>query len=364
MSARTPLHPLTGKAGAVFAEEAGWLVPAHFGDPALEYAGARDQAALFDVSHRGKVELTGADAVPFLHNLCTNDIKNLAPGTGCEAFLTTAKAKAVAHLHVWCSPPGQSPASLWLDVAPGGADAVVKHLDHYLISEQVEIADRTTDFGQLHLSGPRAGERLSAAFDVLPPALGEESVLPLPGSSLCIRRNDPLGLPGYDLLCPNVAAAAVWEKLIARGVLPAGRDSYEVLRVEAGTPVFGADIDAERMVVEVGRGTRAICYTKGCFLGQEPIVMARDRGHVNRTLLGLKVAVESPVPHGARVFRDGAEVGVVTSSVRSPRVGGVIALAYLRRGNQEPGTRVEVEAAGGRCPAEVSALPFGGAAVP
>src|SRR5262245_33603044 len=259
--------------------------PAGRGEPAAEYAAAREHAALFDDSHRGKVELTGADAVTFLNNLCTNDVKNLAPGAGCEAFLTTAKAKVVAYLHVWRSPLG-----LWLDVEPGRAAAVVKHLDHYLISEQVEIADRTADFGQLHLAGPHAGDVLAAAFATPAPAVDREMLVPLPGSSLRVRRHDPLGLPAYDLVCPTDAAPAVRDKLAAGGALPAGRDAYEVLRVEAGTPAFGADIDEERMVVEVGRGTRAICYTKGCFLGQEPIVMARDRGHVNRTLLGLKTA--------------------------------------------------------------------------
>src|SRR5262249_39507886 len=101
----------------------------------------------------------------------------------------------------------------------------------------------------------------------------------------------------------------------------------------------------------------AICYTKGCFLGQEPIVMARDRGHVNRTLLGLTVAADAPVARGAKVFRGDAEVGVVTSSVRSPRLG-TVALAYLRRGHHEPGTAVEVGAGGGRGPPGFSPLPF------
>ena len=73
-----------------------------------------------------------------------------------------------------------------------------------------------------------------------------------------------------------------------------------MLRVEAGVPRYGAEMNEERFVVEVGRTDRAICYTKGCYLGQEPIVMARDRGHVNRTLLGLRVQGEGPVPPGAR----------------------------------------------------------------
>src|SRR5690349_21050937 len=101
MAERTPLHELTAQAGARFVEEAGWDVPRDFGDSVLEYSSARDGAALFDLSHRGKVELSGTEAATFLHNLCTNDITNLPLGAGCEFFLTNSKAKVVAHGYVF-----------------------------------------------------------------------------------------------------------------------------------------------------------------------------------------------------------------------------------------------------------------------
>src|SRR3954471_3629750 len=100
MPEQSPLHEAATAAGAVFTEHRGWAGPAHFGDPAREYRAACDGAALFDRSARGKVELAGAEAAPFLHNLCTNDIRGLAPGAGCEAFLTTAKARLIAPLGV------------------------------------------------------------------------------------------------------------------------------------------------------------------------------------------------------------------------------------------------------------------------
>jgi folate-binding protein YgfZ len=361
MSTRTPLHELTTHARGTFAEDAGTLVPAHFGDTAAEYRQAREGVALFDVSHRGKVELTGPEAAPFLHNLCSNDIRNLAASRTCEAFFTTAKARVVVpvlidHLRF---PDGRG--VFWLETAPGLADRLVKHLDHYLISEQVEILDRTADFAELHLAGPRAGEVLTVLGGDLA-ELAEGQVVPRQFGTGAghVRRSDPLGVPGYDLIVPPGDAAALWQSLIGAGARPAGLDAYEILRVEAGTPMFGKDMDENRFVVEVGRAARAICYTKGCYLGQEPIVMARDRGQVNRMLLGLKVQGEGAVPHGARVLRDGGEVGQVTSSVVSPRLG-TIALAYLRRGNQEPGTAVVVETAAGDRAAEVGSLPFSGA---
>src|SRR5207247_7405805 len=96
-------------------------------------------------------------------------------------------------------------------------------------------------------------------------------------------------VPGYDLICLRARAAEVWSAPAQAGATPAGATAYQILRVEAGTPVIGLDMDESRFVVEVGRGD-AICHTKGCYLGQEPIVMARDRaGHVNRSLRGLKL---------------------------------------------------------------------------
>src|SRR5207302_10856103 len=126
---------------------------------------------------------------------------------------------------------------------------------------------------------------------------------------------------------------------VRAGAGPAGLDTHHILRVEAGTPLYGADVDENTFAPEVGRTREAICYTKGCYLGQEPVVMARDRGQVNRTLLGLKLP-GGAVPPGSPLYRDGKEVGRVTSSARSPRLGTAIALAYVRRGHQEPGTAV------------------------
>jgi folate-binding protein YgfZ len=357
MAEQTPLYDVTARAGAAFVEDAGYSVPAHFGDPAAEYNEARAGAVLFDLSPHGKVEVTGPDARSFLHNLSTNDVKNLPPGTGCEAFLTTARAKVVAYLTLWLLP--EDTPSFWLDLAPGTADKVLQHLDHFLISEQVEFADHTRAFAQVHLAGPRSRAVLDQALGGPLPELGPLHLTrtTFNGTPCQVRRHDRLGLPGYDLVCPGTHAVAVWQRLAGAGAKPAGRQAYEALRVEAGTPRQGVDVDEETFAPEAGRTRQAISYTKGCYLGQEPIVMARDRGHVNRALMGLKLA-GGPVPHNSPLYREGKEVGRVTSSVVSPRLGTAIALAYVRRGHQEPGTALEVEAEGQRRAAEVAPLPF------
>jgi folate-binding protein YgfZ len=343
MAERTPLYETAARAGAVFVEEAGWQVPAHFADVRREYEQSRTGATLFDLSHHGKVEVAGPDARAFLHNLTSADVRGLAPGATCEAFLLTTTAKVIAYLRLTCLLSSDARrAAFLLDLAPGSAERVLKHLDHYLISEQVEFADRTRELALLHVAGPRAAEVVRC----VPPSVSAQ-----------MFRVDRLGLPDHDLYCPREEAVALWEALVQAGATPAGREAFEVLRVEAGRPAPGVDVDETTFAPEVGRTAEAICYTKGCYLGQEPVVMARDRGQVNRRLLGLKLS-GGPAPHNSPVYRDGKEVGRVTSSVVSPRLGG-IALAYLRRGNQEAGTVVEVDAAGERRTAEVATLPFG-----
>jgi tRNA-modifying protein YgfZ len=362
MADSTPLYDVARSAGARFAEVAGWLVAADYGDPAAEYARTRAAASVFDVSHRGKVELSGPDAPSFVHNVCTNDVVNLPLGGGCEAFFTTAKAKVVAHALIYHVRVAGGRDALWLDVAPGQAARVIQHLDHFLISEQVEMADHTADFAELHLAGPDAKAVLERALGDAVPDLGplQHMERTFGESATChVRRHDPLGLPGYDLVCLKNRAADIWRRLTTAGAVPAGLDAYDVLRIEAGTPTFGADIDENRFVVEVGR-TDAICYTKGCYLGQEPIVMARDRaGHVNRSFRGLRLR-DAQSAAGDKLFAaDGKEVGVVTSAAVSPRLGPV-ALGYLRRGADQPGTTVEVGAAASGRAAVVTELPIPG----
>lgn len=359
MTERTPLHDQTTAAGAVYIEEAGFLVPGHFGDVAAEYDAARTAAVLVDQSPRGKIEVTGSDAARFLHNLTTNDILRLPPGGGCEAFLTTTKAKVIAYLWIYRQATPVEPAGFSLDVAPGAADRIIQYLDRYLISEQVEFDNHTTAFAQMHLAGPRSA-------DLLEQLLGTSAAPREPlrhitfrfegDADSWVRRHDALGLPGYDLVCPAEQAASFWESLIQAGARPAGREACEILRIEAGLPREGADIDENTFAPEVGRIAETICYTKGCYLGQESIVMARDRGQVNRTLVGVRLT--RPVPHDSRLVAGDKEVGRVTSSVFSPRLGTAIGLAYVRRGHQEPGTKMEVEAAGSRSPVEVVKLPI------
>lgn len=360
MAPPTPLIELHRAAGARLTELADLAVPTDFGDADAEYREALTGAAVFDRSPAGKIEVAGTDAPSFLHNLCTNDINGLPLGGGCEAYFCDHRAKVLAHALVYHVLSAGRHA-FWLDVTPGFNDKVFQHLDKHLISEAVELTDYTDRFAQFHLAGPSGRSVLEAALGEPVPDLAEFQHMERTfgaGATCSIRRHDPLGVPGFDLVCLNERAAGVWRMWAAAGARPAGQTAWDRLRIEAGTPVYGIDIGEDRFVMEVARAPRAVSYAKGCYLGQEPIVMARDRaGFVNRAFLGVQVLEGGPLPAGTKLFRDVTEVGLVTSSTESPRLRAPLALAYIRRGHQEPGLRLEAETAEGRRPVEVLSFP-------
>src|SRR5262249_39489197 len=161
----------------------------------------------------------------------------------------------------------------------GQSEKLIQHLDHYVVSEQVEFADRTREFALMHLAGPQAKNVLEKGLvDDVPDLEELQHMMRTFGASdtAHIRRHDPLGLPGYDIVCLRARAENIWQMLVRAGGKPAGLQAYQTLRVEAGTPVQGIDLDENTFAPEAGRTTRAISYNKGCYLGQEPIVMARD----------------------------------------------------------------------------------------
>lgn len=288
-------------------------------------------AACFDRSPSGKVEVRGPEAPEFLHNLCTNEVKGLPLGGGCEAFFCDQRARSLFHGRIYhCRTSGEH--SLWIDVTPHRNAALVEHLNRHLIAEHVELADRTAEFGQLHLAGPTASAVLAAAIGQPIPDLHSHQHMERQFGNqtvVHVRRHDPLGAPGYDLVFRTEQTDEVRRQLASAGAALANDETWECLRILAGTPEYGRDFDDQRFVVEIGRPA-AISFDKGCYLGQEPIVMARDRaGFVNRSLKQLLFA-DDTVNAGDKLFSP-KEAGWVTSVARLPD-GQVVGLGYVRRG--------------------------------
>lgn len=362
MTTASALHGFWSARGAQFVDSGCGAAISHFDEVHRECRAARDGAGLVDLSHRTKLELTGADRVRFLHNLCTNDIKALAPGQGCEAFLTTSQGKIVGHVYVFATS-----TALVLDTVAGQSEGILEHLEKYRITDNVDWIDNTDAWVELYASGPRAAAVLEMVANT-PVARGASAVL-IPehvlehgrgvvgGVDGWLRRVDLCGDPGYQVVVAAGVASQAAAALIEAGAVPIGMRAFDVLRLEAGTPLFGRDITQENLPQEVGRDRQAISFTKGCYLGQETVARIDAHGHVNRHLVGLRCDGDEPPPEGSELRCDGTRVGRVTSAARSERLG-VIALAYVRRGKESPGTVLQVHGADPDQTARVNTLPF------
>jgi folate-binding protein YgfZ len=296
-------------------------------------------AVFFDTSATAKLRLTGPDAPLFVSNLSTNEIKSLPLGGGCETYFCDHRAKALFQAWVYHILLPTKEHALWLETTPGRAESFFKHLDRHLISEQVELEDVTAAFAQFHLAGAGAKQVLEKLAGPVPElAEFQHMERVIAGVNCSIRRRDPLGMPGYDLVCDAASGEKVRQAVIGAGAEVGSPELYEQLRINAGTPVYGPDIDENRFVMEVGNVARAVSYSKGCFLGQEPIVMSRDRGagHAPRAFVRLTLDGEA-VPVGAKILAGDEEAGAVTSATRG------VALGYVRWKHREPGTVLSVD---------------------
>ncbi len=351
------LHEEHVVAGAVVEEVCGWLLPAHYGDPLAEHRAVREAVGLCDRSLVGKVEVTGRDRVSFLQGMLTNDLKALAPGQGCPAAFLDAQGKVQALLTVLALED-----RLLLELPPGMTEKTLQSLDKFLISEKVYFSDVSERFTLLALHGPAAPrvlqEATGSAVNLEPYRHAEHAIETSP-VRLC--RLDELGVPGFHVWVQSEHAAEVWRRIMElgrpRGLRPVGSIALTSLRVEAGVPCFGHDVDETTLLMEAPL-EHLVSYTKGCYLGQEIVARIKHRGHVNRFLTGLTLEGAEVPAFGAPVLREEKEIGRVTSAVRSLAFGRPIALAYIRREYFEPGTAVAVRHGETTIPARVTALPF------
>jgi tRNA-modifying protein YgfZ len=330
--------------------------PPHFGNPREEYAAAVGSAAVFDWGNPAQIEITGADRVKFLQGFCTNDVKRLQAGQGCEAFITNVKGRILGH--VWLD---VGPSSIWLDAGPVAADRLIAHLDRYIINEDVAIADRSQETGAFLVMGPDAAAKVAMVLgDVARLGALDHTEFEYGCGSVGVCRRDVGKQPACVVRAAQATMPKLWEGLREAGARPAGSAVWSALRIETGLPIYGVDLTEENLAQEAARTASAISFTKGCYLGQEPIARIDAMGHVNRELRSLRIASETVPTAGASVFSDGdgsTAVGTVTSAAFSSGSNSAVALAMLRSNAGAPGNQVFVKTDTALSPASVFWFP-------
>jgi len=322
-----------------------------------EEAAMRTAVALVDLSARQVLRVTGPDRLSFLHGMVTQDMEGTPPSGVRYAALLTAKGGMVADAQLL-----RREEDVLLLLEPGLAEGVLAHLHRYLISEEAELSDASAEFGQLALVGPRGWALAKRLFGLPGEAPAAQAVQGgLEGHAVWVLPSALL-LPGVDLLVGRPGLEAVFTALLdtgsEEGLVPAGFEALEVLRVERGVPRYGVDLDERTLPLEANL-ERALHYQKGCYLGQEVIARATFRGHVNKRLVGLLLGQGHPAPR-TELFQGERKVGFVTSVVASRRLGQQLGLGYVHRDAATPGTALQLAAGAGS--ATVQALPFEGGA--
>lgn len=302
-------------------------------DLAAEILATRTGARLFalaDAAHaRGVVEVSGADAERWLDGMVTNETIGLAPGSGCYAALLTPKGRIVADLHVLRREEGY-----WLDTSGWVVPKVLERLDRYIVADDVKLADHSQDFARLSLDGPAS----TAALGVPDVPAGHFLATEIGGVEIVAARFGWTGEKAWQLFVP---AGCRDDVVSALDVPLASGEALEVLRIEAGTPLLGAELD-EEVFPDEARLDAAISRTKGCYTGQEIVARLYSRGAVNHLLVGLRFEGEKAPAAEAPLFAGGRATGEVTSACLSPSLG-PIGLGYARVEHAEPGTQLRCE---------------------
>lgn len=297
---------------------------------AAEYDALHRRAIVVNRSHRGRMRFTGDKAADVLTGLVTNDVGALGVGQGQYAAALTAKGRIVADMRLI-----RTDDAFITDVPARARDAWAAIVRKYVNPRLAKYSDETSALQVVGVYGTQARyvvEQMTGVGHTALALLGPYQHITVAGMQAIVMRSPDLGVEGYDIFVPAERYPATWDAAVAARATPAGLTAWEIARVEAGRPEWGLDMDESTIAQEANlEELGAISYTKGCYTGQEVVARVHFRGHVNRTLRGLRASGTTPPAYLAALFDgSGKAVGEVHSTASSPRLGG-IALAMVRR---------------------------------
>ncbi len=346
-------------------------IVATFGEPQAEYSAIHKAAGIMDLPQRGILELTGKDRLNFLNNFLTNQTWDkekktpMAAGKGCYAYLLSNQGRIVADMNVL-----ELGDRTYLEMDARMVEEVRKSFDKFLFSEQVKMQSRIGTLHEIAMHGPGALAVINAHATAPVPELGamDSAKTQLFGAEVLIWRDDVCGKPGYHLILSIESAATVWEGLVTpyanqtnkRDLRPVGWAAFNTCRIEAGRPLFGIDFDNSILPAETGQLSRAVSFTKGCYLGQEVVARMHARGQFAKQIVGIRMTGEELPIAGAQIFdKSDNAIGGVTSSTISPILSrAALCLGFVKKNFIPEGTEVRIPAEGAIRTGNVVKTPF------
>jgi len=336
--------------GASLGSYRGAETPVSFGEPAAEFRALAEACGLFDMSWRAKLVLTGEDRVRWLNGMVTNNVRDLAVGQGVYGFVLTAQGRIVADLTAY-----NRGDFLLVTSDRSQVQAITEMFDRYIIMDDVEVSDISAQLATVGLAGPLAAQVLQeAGVDVSQLAQGELQDLVWRNIGITVARGTHPNIEGYEIWFAPEKTGTVWDAMTGAGAKPVGSEALEWYRIARGVPRYGIDL-TQRDLPQETEQKHALNFAKGCYIGLEIVERIRARAILHRTFTGF--LFEGAVPEtGAKIKNGERNIGEITSAARIPFASGerTVALGYLRRESEAPGTVVHV----GEQQATVQSIPF------
>ena len=319
----TPLSAALEQPGVLYR---GAWTPGSFAGLREECDALLHSAGISDAGWRAKIRVTGGDRLRWLNGMVSNTVQSLPEGQGNYSFLLSVQGRIQGDCYVY-----RRADDLILDTDRDQAATLMAHLDHFVIMDDVELADVSMQWTSLSLAGPAAPQVLAAlgfapASTVTANARMHSAQI---GEVPCTLIEAPSGLvPHYELWFAPEHVLAVWETVQAAGATPCGVDAVEGLRVLEAIPLYGVDLNDRDLPQETAQ-TRALNFSKGCYLGQEIVERIRSRGKVNRQFRQFALQGAAPAQLPADLQSGEQSVGRITSVAALPGAG-LLGLGFVR----------------------------------
>jgi folate-binding protein YgfZ len=336
---------------------AGQSVVLTYSNVASEYEALRRRAIVVNRNHRGRMRFAGAKAADVLTGLVTNDVGAILAGQGLYAAALSAKGKVVSDLRIL-----RTETDFITDASPRSRDGWAGIVKKYVNPRLSKYTDENASLQSLGIYGAQARNVVEQMTGIGASALAimlpyHHVTLTRDGASVIVMRSPDLEVEGFDVFVPAAAFDTMWNAALHAHATPAGVAAWDIARIEAGRPEWGVDMDDATIPQEANLDVlNAISYTKGCYTGQETVARVHFRGHVNKTLRGLRFTGTLPPLKATLHGAEDKAVGEISSGVASPRLG-AIGLGMVRR-EVETGTTLTARWTGGEAQAAVVALPF------
>lgn len=312
--------------------------PAHFGKVTDEFAALRSTCGVYELPQRVKIRLTGSDRVRWLNGMVTNNIRDLAQNHGVYAFLLNPQGHILGDLIAFHRGEG-----LLVESDQAQLSKILATFDHYIIMDDVEVADESDRLATIGMAGPDSAAVLAAAgIKAVPKHPLEVADVPWHDVPISVVRGEFDDLPSFEIWVAPEQVAKLREAMQNAGATLVGQDALELCRIALGIPLYGKDI-RERDLPQETEQQRALNFNKGCYVGQEIVERIRSRGSVHRKFTGFKIDGAVPAV-GTKIQWQGKEVGEITSSavIPGPTSEQSVALGYLRRELAGPGKDLDI----------------------